>query len=164
MARRKSLSPFFCRSSASAILSSVIGSSVARGEALQLHVSRSFPVITFPITHATGSRLIRHSQCDHPPVQTAWPDPTPLCFLPGLIRAVSMVVLTPSFGCRTNRSISTSPVGRYSADQVCVMFLSMTCSPLDYQITAFTAMDRLSKATALVFRLARVSASVETQH
>jgi hypothetical protein len=44
------------------------------------------------------------------------------------------------------------------------MPLRMTCSPSNYQITAFTAMDRPSKATALVFRLARVSASVETRH
>ncbi len=48
--RRKSPSPLFCGSSKSALLSSVIGSSLARGEALQLHLNR--PSRRPPLAHA----------------------------------------------------------------------------------------------------------------
>src|SRR6516165_8213405 len=43
-ARRKSLSPLFCNNSTSAILSSVIGSSVGLGWVLQFHLSAPFPM------------------------------------------------------------------------------------------------------------------------
>jgi hypothetical protein len=43
-------------------------------------------------------------------IRTAWVRPAPVCFLLGLLGVLPMLVLTPPFKCRMNRSISIAPI------------------------------------------------------